>query len=202
MSVNLNYIENRLRSFWPNSNKLTPELLAEIERGCEDWQSSHFDDALFQYREKSAKYQFPPLWRDLRPYGPKSAGNNALSWSLFANNVTYLGWAEALRVAFHGNSGHDFPQGEKIRQLLSRAGISEFTPAYGNGVFPDHLEQFWHLLHVAQEPAVAFAHLADVTKSARTRRQAEFFKGMDSEYQRHYFPCLRVQGELAGVSQR
>lgn len=195
MSVSFEYIAAKITGLWPGcmdqpKPRMTSDLILEIEQGCESWTEADFDDAVNRFRQNDKAYRFPPTWRELKNYAIKREAKGSL-WFHFINNVTLFGWEQALHDAFEGNSGLDFEQGQKIREILNQAAIHRDTHPYGYGAFPEHLVRFWEILHLDGTPGAAFTYLGNKLNSARYRRQGEFLSGLDLSDQQKYFPCLR-----------
>jgi len=181
------YIEAELRGYYPNSRKLTAQIVGEIFHGlrAKKWSAADFDQALQRYRQCD-KGCFLPELKDLvknAPRGTNGKGGDSALWRTFIELVIQHGWDEAIRVVMA------YQVDENLRQLLIRTGVERDIPYFG---FPDWLAEFCRILHIDGNPAKAYEYAAkNAPDKQRFVQRARIMKQMPIERQRSYFHCLK-----------
>ena len=191
------YIDAQLKSFYPNSLKITTAIVSEIARRAEHsgWDVTTFDDALAEYRERDKNYRWPPEWRTLKNYGSGNLGGEKLKnimINTFINTCVNHGWEFAVQESWALRIGGDRRQCEFLRDLLDDRGIRPTGEKYIG--ISQWLKQFLIILHDEKKPADAFlwaSHNAPRNRSWYEARY-EFFNLFVLEKQQSYFRSWKL----------
>jgi len=188
--VDVGYMNQKLKGFYPTTTKLSAEILREYEQVCGNWSDREFNEAVTKFRAEDKKSEFCPTAWALKKYGPTGKGDGmARSRRLqetFFQMVELLGWQGAISNAVNGNSGPD------IKEYVITTGM----PGMGEyEAFGDDAAEYFYRLHHEQDPISACDFLVDKAPDSQQREwwqaRKEYYESLGLERAQRCFPVLR-----------
>tara|TARA_R100001530_G_scaffold118430_1_gene85572 strand:- start:1020 stop:1817 length:798 start_codon:yes stop_codon:yes gene_type:complete len=182
------HIDEVLRAFYPQSQKLNKLFLAEMNKAFASLSDQHFDDAIDKHRAGGDSWKVPEPYKLSGSCGVANYSDSKCA-SLLANAITHHGWADGVTRALHWQLGLSEDVNKAVRDYMVRVGITaEVEPYHG---FPFWFQVFCIKMHDEGDviDAYLYASREAVNEHAKKlyRKQYEFFCDIGNDQAKTYF---------------
>lgn len=180
------HIEDQLRGFWPTSQKITAQLIAEIGNAFKHLRDDDFNDALDKHRQGEDGGKVPSAKMLLKYIGKKRYSDQHLA-DRWINAVIQFGWEDAVERAYSYNLGLGFEVNNELRMYLINTGINQQTEKYFG--FPGWMHNFIDSIHAGMIPEAYenASRTAPEKMKGWLMDKAKFYDRMGSEQAKKYF---------------